>query len=200
MREALWKLLGVQYLLAGSVLIAMLTVGCTQNGGGDGQPSGGQTAVTEGGDMPAQEETTVGKGGTAQRTQGDSGQEETTQDQRQTQQRESAREERPSDQQQDNQQIVTVRITGTEGLSFVGRVGTAQDQRRIQGSVPEEYEIPFEGAAVTAALRKQEPQEGALGVEVVHDGEVVASRESSTSTGVVTVVWTPHEEQSNSGG
>ena len=86
-----------------------------------------------------------------------------------------------------------MRITGTEGLSFAGRVGTAQDRRRVQGSVPEEYEIPFEGAAVTAAIRKREPGSGTLGVEVVRDGRVVASRETSTSTGVVNVVWTHGE-------
>lgn len=177
MREALWKPLGVPYLLAFGVLIAVVTAGCAQNGGGEDQPSDGQTAVTE-------------------RTQGSSGQEEeTTQDQRQPQQRESTREGRPSSEQQSDQQTITVRITGTQGLTFAGRVGTAQDLRRVQGSVPEEYEIPFEGAAVAASVRKQEPQEGTLGVEVVRDGEVVASRESSTLTGVVNVIWTSQQEQ-----
>ncbi len=142
--------------------------------------------------------TTAGEGSTAPRTQnGDQG-DTTTREQGQTQRREDAREERSPDQ-QDEQQTVTVRITGTEGLAFAGRVNTAQDRRRVQGSVPEEYEVPFEGAAVTAAVRKREPGAGILGVEVVRDGRVVASRETSASTGVVNVVWTPQEAQGNGG-
>jgi formate-dependent phosphoribosylglycinamide formyltransferase (GAR transformylase) len=62
--------------------------------------------------------------------------------------------------------------------------------RRVEGSVPKEYELPFEGSAVTAALRKQEPGEGTLGVEVLLDGEEVASRETSTTPGVLNLVWT----------
>ena len=191
MREALCKPLGVARLLTLGALVAVMLVGCAQNGGGEDQPSDEQTAVTETG-MTAQE-TTAEEESTTQRTQ-DSGQEEATQDQGQAQQRESAREERPSDQ-QDERQTITVRITGTEGLSFAGRVGTAQDRRRVQGSVPEEYQVPFEGAAVTAAVRKQEPSAGTLGAEVVRDGRVVASRENSTATGVVNVIWTPREDQ-----
>ncbi len=48
---------------------------------------------------------------------------------------------------------------------------------------------------MTAAVRKQEPQEGTLGVEVVRDGRVVATGESSTATGMVSVVWTPRQQQ-----
>ncbi len=196
MREALWKPLDVTRLLTLGALVAAMLVGCAQNGGGEDQPSDEQTAVTAERGMTAQE-TTAEEESTTQRTQ-DSRQEEATQDQGQAQQRESAREERSSDQ-QDEQQTITVRITGTEGLSFAGRVGTAQDRRRVQGSVPEEYEVPFEGAAVTAAVRKREPGAGTLGVEVVRDGRVVASRETSTSTGVVNVIWTPRQQQDNRG-
>lgn len=175
MRKALWKPPGTLYFfLAFGVLMAMITIGCAQDGGS------AQTTVTEEG-LTA-EETTPDEGSTAQRTQG-SGQEETTQ------------EEQPSDQ-QGEQQTITVRITGTEGLSFVGRVGsyagsegTAQDLQRIQGSVPEEYEIPFKGT-VTASVRKQEPGEGTLGAEVVRNGRVVASEQTSTTTGVLNVGWT----------
>lgn len=200
MREALWKPLSVIRLLALGTLVAMILVGCAQNENGNGQPPNEQTAVTET-DMTEQETTAdVGDlGNTTQRTQdGDRG-DTTTQEQGQTQQQESAREERPSDQ-QGEQQTITVRITGSEGLAFAGRVGTAQDRQRVQGSVPEEYKIPFEGDAVTAAVRKQEPQEGTLGVEVVREGQVVASTETSSATGVVNVVWTPQEEPGNRGG
>lgn len=197
MREALRKPLGVPCLLAFGVLVAVILAGCAQNGGGEGQPSD-ETTVAEGGMTTPQEETTAGQQTTTQRTQ-DGEQEDTAQDQEQAQQQEDAREEPPSsDQPPGEQQAIAVRITGTEGIAFAGRVGTAQERRRrVEGSVPEEYEITFEGAAVTAAVRKQEPQEGTLGVEVVRDGRVVASRESSTATGVVNVVWTPRQQQGN---
>lgn len=191
MKKGLWKTSGALYLLAFGVLMVEITFGCAQNDGGD-QPSGGQTAVTEERGTIA-EETTAGKGSTAHRTQEDDQGDIATREQGQTQRRESAREEQPSNQ-QDEQQTVTVRITGTEELSFAGRVGTAQDRRRVQRNVPEEYEIAFEGAAVTAAVRKREPGAGTLGVEVVRDGEVVTSRETSTSTGVVNVVWSSQRQ------
>lgn len=197
MKKALWKTSGAWHLLVFGVLMAVITVGCAQNDGG-GQPPDGQTAVTEP-SMTTAQETTAGEGSTAQRTRDVDQEDTTTQGQGQTQRQESAREERPSEQ-QGAQQTITVRITGTEGLSFAGRVSTAQDRRRVQGSVPEEYEVPFEGAAVTAAVRKREPGSGTLGVEVVRDGQVVASRETSTSTGVVNVVWMPQEESGGSGG
>lgn len=198
MRKALWEPFGVPYLLALSVLVTVMAVGCGQNGdGGDTQPSDAQTAVTEAG-MTA-EETTAGEESTTQKKQ-DGGQDEATRDQGQAQQRQGAREEGSSDRQQGEQQTIMVRVTGTEGLSFAGRVGTAQDRRRAQGRVPEEFEVPFEGAAVTAVVRKQEPGGGTLGVEVVREGRVVASRETSTSTGVVNVVWTSREEPDGSGG
>lgn len=197
MREALCKPLGVARLLTLGALVAIMLVGCAQNRGGEDQPSDEQTALTETG-VTTQQETTAEEGSTAQRTQ-ERGQEEATQDQGQAQQRESVREEQPSDQ-QGERQTITVRITGTEGLAFAGRVSTAQDRRRVQGSVPEEYEVLFEGAAVTAAFRKREPGGGTLGVEVIRDGRVVASRDTSTATGVVNVVWTPQEAQGNRGG
>ena len=92
---------------------------------------------------------------------------------------------------QQPQQTITVRITGTEGIPFSGRISSAQDVQRVEGSVPKNYEIAFEDAAVTAAIRKQEPKQGTLKAEVVRGGEVVASRESSSATGVLNVVWTP---------
>ena len=198
MKKGLWKTSGAPYLFVFGVLMAMITAGCAQNGDGGGQPSGGQTAVTEERGTTA-EEATAGEESTAQRAQNSDQGDTTVREQGRTQQRQSTREQQPSDQ-QGEQQLITVRITGTEGLSFAGRIGTAQDRRRVQGSVPEEFEVPFEGAAVTAVVRKQEPGGGTLRVEVVRDGRVVASRETSTSTGVVNVVWTSREEPDGSGG
>lgn len=201
MREALWKP-HVPYLLVFGILLAVMAVGCAQSpgeGGGD-QTSEDRTTVTQA-DTTAQEETTVGEEtttsvqeSTSQRAHG-GGQIEITM-QGEGQRRQGAREEAPASQ-QGEQQTITVRITGTEGLSFAGRIGSTQALRRVQGNVPEEYEIPFEGTVVTAAIRKQEPGRGTLGVEVVRDGEVVASQETSATTGLVNVVWSPQQEQGN---
>lgn len=98
---------------------------------------------------------------------------------------------------QGQQQTVTVRVTGTEGVSFSGRVGSSRGVRRVEGSVPQEYDVPFGGAAATVTLRKQQPGEGTLGAEIVRDGQVIASRESSSTTGVVNVVWTSRQGQGN---
>ncbi len=199
MRQALWKLYMPYYLLAFGILLAVMAVGCAQSpgeGGGD-QTSEDGTTVTQAG-TTAQEETTVGEEttndqeSTSQRAYGGGQIEITMQGQGQAQRRQDAREEAPA-----SQQTITVRIMGTEGLSFAGRIGSAQALRRVQGSVPEEYEIPFEGVAVTAAIRKQEPGRGTLGVEVVRDGKVVASQETSAATGLVNVVWSPQQEQGN---
>ena len=215
MRYILWKRwkLCVPCLLAFGVLVVMMALGCSQSpeeGGGD-QTSEGHTAATQGGttaQATTQEETTTGQKSTtgeettssqenaaqqqndSQQDQGD-GQIETTTQGQQGQQNQQ--------QGQQPQQTITVRVTGTEGLPFSGRVGSAQGLRRVEGSVPEKYEISFGGAAVTAAIRKQEPGRGTLRAEVIRGREVVASRESSSRTGVLNVVWTP-QRQGNEGG
>ncbi len=218
MRKTLWRF-HVLYLMAFGVLVAMMAFGCEQSAqeGGGEQTSEDRTASTQAG-TTAQEmagETTRPES-TTQRTE--SGGEETTQEQPSQQQRQQAQEQaqqraeqqqqqaqqqqrqapqqgqQGQQQQQGDKQTIMVRIAGTEGVSFTGRIGSAQDLRRVQGSVPKEYELPFRGAAVTAAIRKQQPGQGTLGVEVVRDGEVVASQETSTTTGVVNVVWTPQRQ------
>jgi len=93
-----------------------------------------------------------------------------------------------------------VSITGTQGLSFTGRVGSAQEMKRVEGSVPKKYEIPSEGAAVTVTIRKDEPGEGTLGVEVVRDGQVFVSRETSSVPGVINVIWTSGQGGEEDGG
>ncbi len=203
------------YILVIGVLIAMAVLGCSQssNEGGGDQTSRGQTSVTQGEttvQATTQEETTTGQKTTT-------ASEETTSDQGDAEQQDNAAQQgndaqdqggggqveitmnappgqqnqQPQRQEQQPQQTVTVRITGTEGLAFTGRVGSTQELKRVQGSVPKEYELPFRGAAATAAVRKQEPGQGTLGVEVVWGGEVVASKETSSTPGILNVVWTP---------
>ena len=153
--------------------------------------SGGQEETTQG--QPSQQQRQQAQEqAQKQQQQAEQQRQQAQQQQQQSQQEQQGQQPQQQDQQQqDRQQTVTVRITGTEGLSFAGRVGSAQNLRRVEGSVPQEYELPFRGAAVNASIRKQQPGEGTLGVEVVRSGEVVASRETSSTPGVLNVVWTP---------
>lgn len=99
--------------------------------------------------------------------------------------------QQPQQQDQQPQQPVTVHVTGTEGLAFTGMVGSSQGLERVEGTVPNKYEVTFGGPAVTAAIRKKERGRGALKVEMIRDGRIVASRKSSSATGVVNLVWRP---------
>lgn len=122
----------------------------------------------------------------SQQNQGGGGQVEITMNAPPGQQNQQAQQ-----QGQQNLQPVTVRVTGTEGLAFTGMVGSSQGLKQVEGNVPNKYEVSFGGTAVTAAIRKKEQGRGTLKVEIVRDGRVVASEESSAATGVVNLVWKP---------
>ena len=207
MRPALWKQLGprVPCLMASGILVAIMALGCSQSpeeGGGD-QTSEGQAATTRGGttaqatiQATTQEATTGRKATAGQETA--SSRENASQRQNNSQREggggqsgQQSQQQQRDQKSQQSQQTITVRVTGTEGLPFSGRVGSTQGMRRVEGSVPEQYEIDFGGVAVTAAFRKQEPGQGTLRAEVVRGGEVVMSRESSSATGVLNLIWTP---------
>ena len=186
-------------------VIAVAVFGCSQSSNGDGgdQTSESQTEATK------RETTTQSTTkATTQEAKTTTGRKTTTAEENAEQQEQDGQNQggqveitmqggpgqqnqQQEQQQQGVQQTITVRITGTEGLSFSGRVGNTQKLRRVEGSVPEKYEIPFGGAVVTASVRKQEPGGGTLGVEVIRDGKVVAGQESSAKTRVVNVIWTP---------
>ena len=205
--SALWVLLTLCTLLAATAF------GCApgqDEGSGDqtstGQASGGQTTVARtatttqagtatGAETTPRQETTR----QAPREEQQARQQQQAQQQRQQAQQEREEQQAQGQQQgrqgqQGHQETIIVRVTGTEGLSFSDRVGSTQDLQRVEGSVPEEYEIPSRGAAVTATIRKQQPGQGTLGVEVVRDGRVVADRETSAAPGILNVVWTPQRQ------
>lgn len=212
MRESLRRL-RLPYLTTLGVLLVAIASGCSQGPEESGQTSGDRAATQAGTTVQStiQETTAAGGGATAQGvqegTQEKTGEGQTSQQQRQQaqqqaeQQRQQAQQQKQQAQQQNQnqqgqqqqgqQQTVTVRITGTEGLAFSGRVGSAQELKRVEGSVPKEYELPFRGGAATAAVRKQEPGRGTLRVEVVRGGEVIASQETSSAPGILNIVWTP---------
>lgn len=170
--------------LRSSILLALLALGamvvafgCSQ-GGGDGQtPSAPEdTNVVERGTTV--EDTVYGNQiTTVEQTNASAGEDDIR--------------EEPSPDAQQNGQTVTVRVAGTEGLSFEGKVGGVQELKQVQGTTPEEYELPVksDSGVVTASIRKRTRDEGSIKVEVVREGQVVVSNESSGGTGVVNVVW-----------
>ena len=212
MRENLRKL-RLSYLITFGVLLVAIVSGCSQ-GAGEGEQTSEDRATTSAGttaQSTVRETTAAGGGTTAQGVQ-ETPQEKTGEGQPSQQQRQQAEQQRQQaqQQQQQNQQKSkparptatksasptagrNVRITGTKGLAFSGRLGSAQELKRVEGNVPKEYELPFRGGAVSAAVRKQEPGQGTLGVEVVQSGEVVASQETSSVPGILNLVWTPQQ-------
>ena len=197
MREFLWRARKLSTLFF--VLGLMMILGCEQSGsGGNGsQPATLQHGTTETAKTPGETTTSsVGRATTKERTarNGKGSQvdrQEATQSpaQPEKQGNDGARGDR---QERKKHPSATVRVAGTEGLSFVGNVGSGQELRQVKGTTPEEYELPLKPGAeiVTASIRKQQPQDGDIKVEVLREGQVVTSEESSGSVGMVNVIWT----------
>jgi hypothetical protein len=94
---------------------------------------------------------------------------------------------------------VAVRVSGTQGVEYSGSYGTSQGQRSVDGALgaePEDYEVDaqtgrFEFDVITATFQKRSPGPGTLRVEIVSEGEVVASQETTAEYGVANVSWSP---------
>lgn len=187
-RKALWEP-GVLLVLIIGVFLTLTAAGCSRSSGD------GQRAVTQQGTMVG--ETITGERTAAQRTSGDE-QEKTTHDRQEIIRKQERRGGQKAAQaggsssdERDGEQSITVRVTGTEGLSFAGRIGGTRDLKRVEGSVPGEYSLPVRAGseAATVSIRKQQRGAGTLGVEIVRGDRVLASKKSSNSLGLVNVVW-----------
>jgi hypothetical protein len=96
---------------------------------------------------------------------------------------------------------ILVRISGTQGVQYSGSYGTTQGQRTIDGTLgvePDEYAVEpetgtFEFDVVTAGFQKRSQGPGALRVEIVSGGEVVAAQETTAEFGLASVTWSPQE-------
>jgi len=94
---------------------------------------------------------------------------------------------------------VAVRVSGTPGIDYSGSYGATQGQRTVDGilaAAPTEYDVEaktgrFEFDAISAVFQKRSPGAGSLLVEIIHEGEVVASQETSAEFGVASVTWSP---------
>jgi hypothetical protein len=95
---------------------------------------------------------------------------------------------------------VVVRVSGTQGTSYSGTYGTARKVQTVSattlGSEPTDYElgvIEEEAGVVNATFTKGEPGRETLRVEVLVDGEVVTTSETTAELGSVIVNWAPPE-------
>jgi hypothetical protein len=94
---------------------------------------------------------------------------------------------------------VAVRVAGTQGVDYSGSYGTAQGQRSVDGTLggePDEYDVEartgrFDFDVISATFQKRSAGVGTLRVEIVSEGEVVASQETTAEFGVASVTWSP---------
>ena len=68
------------------------------------------------------------------------------------------------------------------------------------GAAPDEYEVEantgrFQFDIITATFQKRSLDPGDLRVEIVSDGDVVASQETSAEFGVASTTWSPQAPQ-----
>ena len=101
------------------------------------------------------------------------------------------------------QENVQVRISGTQGVEYSGSYGSTQGQRTVDGTLgaaPDVYDVEGNTGSlqldvITASFQKRSPGPGDLRVEIVTDGDVQASQETSAEFGVVTTSWSPQAPQ-----
>ncbi|HZY57446.1 MAG TPA: hypothetical protein VFE09_06575 [Rubrobacteraceae bacterium] len=97
---------------------------------------------------------------------------------------------------------VTIRVSGTQGTPFTGSYGTTRGgQRTVEGTIgaqPTDYNVPVETSPlefdnVSASFQKR-TQRGQLRVEILADGEVKKSQETTADFGVVSVTYSPQTD------
>lgn len=90
---------------------------------------------------------------------------------------------------------VTVRVSGTPGMIFAGTYGNTDKTQKADGILegePFEYEVEIRDSGfdtVTATFVKALPDTGNLKVEILVDGEVVTTEESTSQYGALSVTW-----------
>lgn len=94
-------------------------------------------------------------------------------------------------------ETVTVRVTGDEGLAFIGEVGSRGASWSVEGTVPQEYEIPVSTNSdpvypeeASAYFTRSLDQEGELAVDLIYKNKVVKQGETRGEDDV-RVEWSP---------
>ncbi len=92
---------------------------------------------------------------------------------------------------------LVLRISGTPGVEFSGNYTTPQGSQNFSGTLgttPTDYDLGGEGIAglnvVTANVQKQGTT-GTLKVEILKNGQVVQSAETTATNNAVSVTYSP---------
>jgi hypothetical protein len=91
---------------------------------------------------------------------------------------------------------VVARASGTEGIKFFGNVGTLDEDRAVEGTVPASYPIKgfdtSERSTDTVTMVAQKyGRQGKLTCQIVVGGEVVKQASTTANYGTCTVTWSP---------
>lgn len=84
---------------------------------------------------------------------------------------------------------VQIRVSGTSGISFQGGYGDVGGQQSVEGTIPETYYLGEPQGGIVSASFQKWCDSGTLTVEIIDDGQVVESRTTTASYGVVTVSY-----------
>jgi len=94
------------------------------------------------------------------------------------------------------QATATVRVSGTEGVQYLGSYGNRREQRQVVevrtlGAEPVDYLVEFQPGSdeVNATFQKRSPGTGMLRVEILTDSRVQKVQETTAAFGGVTVSW-----------
>jgi hypothetical protein len=95
-------------------------------------------------------------------------------------------------------QTITIRVSGTPGMSFSGNYGTLDSSRSVDGTTPDSFEVEvktgfLEFDSVSAVMQKQEQGSEELTVQMLVDGEVVKEQSTTAQFGVVSLNYLPGE-------
>lgn len=99
---------------------------------------------------------------------------------------------------QEESEPVVARISGTEGVEFSGNIGTIDQGRSVDGTVPAEYGVEDVDTTslstdVVSVVMQKEGTEGEMVCEIVVGDEVVQESSTSAEFGTCDVSWSPSQ-------
>lgn len=104
----------------------------------------------------------------------------------------------PTEETAASENSVVVRVSGTPGTVYSGTYGTANEVRIVDdatiGDVPTDYDVgavKAEDGLLNVSFSKSQPGDETLEAEILVNGEVVTSSETSAESGPVILNWRP---------
>jgi hypothetical protein len=90
----------------------------------------------------------------------------------------------------------TVRVSGTPGVAYLGYYGRVGDEKDVESRVgrdPADYDVDLSSGlkVVIVDLRKVGRNPGTLKAEIISNGKVQDSRETTAEEGRISFSWSP---------